>query len=98
LEALEREEDIREAAGMYAVPKIELDDTMQEICRLAKQIRDKKAILKDEARVNKSSTKSKLPRTAAAKDRNRSVSRLRNQMSEVGVEPSENENVRFFIF
>jgi nucleolar GTP-binding protein len=90
---LEKEEDIREAAGMYNIPKMELSDTMQEISRLAKQIRDKKAILLDEARVNKSSTKAKLPRTAAAKDRSRSVSILRKKMSEVGVEASESENV-----
>lgn len=78
---------------MYNIPKMELNETMQEICRLAKQIRDKKAILLDEARVNKSSTKSKLPRTAVAKDRGRSVSILRRKMSEVGVEASESENV-----
>ncbi|XP_059475500.1 nucleolar GTP-binding protein 1 [Neocloeon triangulifer] len=95
LEALEKEEDLREAAGMYTVPKIELDDTMQEICRLAKQIRDKKAIMRDEARIIKSSTKPKLPRTAAAKDRDRSVSRLRTQMNDLGVEPSESENAHY---
>lgn len=95
LEILEKEEDIREAAGMYNIPKMELNETMQEICRLAKQIRDKKAILKDESRINKSSTKSKMPRTAAAKDRDRSVSILRRKMSEVGVEATDNENVNF---
>jgi hypothetical protein len=94
LEALEKEEEIREAAGMYNVPKIELDETMQEICRLAKRIRDKKAIIKDEARVNKSCTKAKLPRTSSAKQRDRSVSKLRSQMSELGVEASERENVK----
>jgi nucleolar GTP-binding protein len=93
LELLEKEEDIREAAGMYNIPNMELSETMQEISRLAKQIRDKKAILLDEARVNKSSTKAKLPRTAAAKDRGRSVSILRKKMSEVGVDASESENV-----
>ncbi|XP_065332678.1 nucleolar GTP-binding protein 1 [Cloeon dipterum] len=95
LETLEKDEELREAAGMYVIPKMELDETMMEISKLAKKIREKKAILQDEARVNKSSTKAKLPRTAAAKDRNRSVSRLRSQMNEVGVEPSESENAHF---
>lgn len=52
---------------MYVVPKIEYDETMLEIKRLAKQIREKKAILKDEARVNKQSRKPVMPRTTAAK-------------------------------
>jgi nucleolar GTP-binding protein len=90
---LEREEELREAAGIYVVPKIELDDTMKEICSLAKQIRDKKAILREDARVRKSSTKPKLPRTAAARDRDRSVSRLREQMTDLGVDMTNTEDV-----
>lgn len=39
LAELEKEEEIREQTGMYVVPKIELDDTMQEIKKLALQIR-----------------------------------------------------------
>lgn len=67
LAELEKEEDIREETGMYVVPKIELDETMREIKALALQIRHKKAILKDEARVNKQSRKPKIPRTSGAK-------------------------------
>lgn len=52
---------------MYVVPKIELDETLREIKALAVQIREKKFILKDEARVNKQSNKAKLPRTAGSK-------------------------------
>lgn len=36
---LEKDEELREAGGMYAVPKIELDETMKEIRDLARQIR-----------------------------------------------------------
>jgi nucleolar GTP-binding protein len=39
LAELEKEEELREEAGMYAVPKIELDQTMREIQDLARQIR-----------------------------------------------------------
>lgn len=69
LEELEKEEELREETGMYVVPKIELDETMQEIKKLALQIRHKKAIIKDEARINKQSRKPVIPRTAGAKVR-----------------------------
>lgn len=92
---MEREEEIREETGMYITPKIELDETMREIRALAKQIRRKKAILKDEARVNKQSKKPTIPRTSGAKVRGRSVSRLRSQMEELGVDMSETENAHF---
>lgn len=39
LAELEKEEELRIAGGMYAVPKIELDETMREIKDLARQIR-----------------------------------------------------------
>ncbi|KAL4710363.1 hypothetical protein ACJJTC_003760 [Scirpophaga incertulas] len=81
---LEKEEELREAAGMYAVPKIELDQTMKEIKELAIQIRNKKAILKDESRLTKQSTKPVLPRTSRAHTRQRSVSRLRGEMENLG--------------
>lgn len=95
LEELEREEEIRDETGMYVVPKIELDETMRDIRALAKQIRRKKAILKDEARVNKQSKKPTIPRTSGAKVRDRSVSRLRSQMEELGVDMSGTENAHF---
>lgn len=67
LAELEKEEELREETGMYVVPKIELDETMLEIKKLALQIRHKKAIMKDEARINKQSRKPVMPRTAGAK-------------------------------
>ncbi|XP_023311107.1 nucleolar GTP-binding protein 1 [Anoplophora glabripennis] len=95
LEELEKEEEIREETGMYAVPKIELDETMQEIKKLALQIRHKKAIIKDEARINKQSRKPVLPRTSGAKVRGRSVSKLREDMSKLGVDMSGTEDAHF---
>jgi len=95
LEALEREEEIRETTGMYVTPRIDYDETMKEIKALALQIRNKKAIMKDEARINKQSRKPKLPRTSAAKGRDRSVTKLREQMEDLGVDMSGTENAHF---
>jgi len=95
LEELEKEEEIREESGMYVTPKIELDDTMREIKALALQIRNKKAIMKDEARVNKQCRKPKMPRTATAVARDRSVSKLKTQMQNLGVDMSETQTAHF---
>uniref|UniRef100_A0A0V0G4Q4 Nucleolar GTP-binding protein 1 n=1 Tax=Triatoma dimidiata TaxID=72491 RepID=A0A0V0G4Q4_TRIDM len=95
LEELEHEETLREEAGFYAVPKIELDSTLQDIKELAAQIRDKKAIMKQEARVRKASTKPVMPRTATPKVRERSVSRFRSELGKLGVEPENSEKAGY---
>lgn len=95
LEELEAEEEARFEAGMYAVPKIELDQTMQEIRELAQQIRDKKKIMKIEARIVKQSTKPILPRNTVARGRERTVAGLRKQMEELGVDMNETEKAHF---
>ncbi|KAL3287778.1 hypothetical protein HHI36_002240 [Cryptolaemus montrouzieri] len=95
LEELEKEEEIRESTGMYVVPKIELDQTMKEIRELALQIRHKKVILKDEARVNKQNKKPVMPRTAGAKVKDRLVSKLRKDMENLGVDMSNTKSAHF---
>ncbi|XP_043253581.1 nucleolar GTP-binding protein 1 [Colletes gigas] len=95
LNQLEREEMLREEAGMYDYKVPELSDTMREIVQLAKQIREKKAIMKDEARVQKASTKPVMPRTATAKVRDRSVSKLKKQMEDLGIDMEETVNAHF---
>lgn len=95
LNQLEREEQLREEAGMYDYKVPELSDTMREIVQLAKQIREKKAIMKDEARIQKASTKPIMPRTAAAKVRDRSVSRLKRQMEDLGLDMEDTESAHF---
>ncbi|XP_053621437.1 nucleolar GTP-binding protein 1 [Plodia interpunctella] len=95
LDELEREEELRESGGVYSVPKIELDETMLEIKRLAQQIRNKKAILKDESRLSKQSTKPVMPRTARARARGRSAARLRGEMEELGVDMSDTQEAHF---
>ncbi|CAH0761466.1 unnamed protein product [Diatraea saccharalis] len=95
LAELEKDEELREEAGMYAVPKIELDDTMREIRELARQIRNKKAILKDESRLVKQSTKPVMPRNTRARERDRSTHKLREEMEKLGVDMSETEQAHF---
>ncbi|XP_013136079.1 PREDICTED: probable nucleolar GTP-binding protein 1 [Papilio polytes] len=95
LSELEKEEEVREAGGLYAVPKIELDETMREIRQLAVQIRNKKAILKDESRLTKQSTKPVMPRTSRARARDRSTTRLRDEMEKLGVDMSETQEAHF---
>ncbi|XP_015187030.1 PREDICTED: nucleolar GTP-binding protein 1 [Polistes dominula] len=95
LNQLEREEQLREESGMYDYKLPELTETMQEIVALAKKIREKKIIMKDEARIQKASTKPVMPRTAAAKVRDRSVSKLKEQMEDLGVDMEDSENAHF---
>ncbi|XP_043489384.1 nucleolar GTP-binding protein 1 [Polistes fuscatus] len=95
LNQLEREEQLREESGMYDYKLPELTETMQEIVALAKKIREKKIIMKEEARIQKASTKPVMPRTAAAKVRDRSVSKLKEQMEDLGVDMEDTENAHF---
>lgn len=78
---------------MYDYKVAELSETMRDIVQMAKQIREKKAIMKDEARIQKASTKPVMPRTAAVKLRDRSVSKLKEQMEDLGIDMEDNENV-----
>lgn len=75
------------------MPKLEMDETMREIRELAQQIRDKKKIMKQDARLVKQSNKPVVPRNTPARERERSVGRLRKHMEELGVDMSETENV-----
>lgn len=75
------------------MPKIEMDETMREIRKLARQIRDKKIIMRQERAILKNSTKPVVPRTAPAKVRDRSASRLRSEMEELGVDMSDTSDV-----
>jgi hypothetical protein len=70
-----------------------MDETMREIRKLARQIRDKKIIMRQERAILKNSTKPIVPRTAPAKVRDRSVSRLRSEMEELGVDMSDTNDV-----
>jgi len=82
-------------AGVYAVPKHELDENMASIRELAQQIRDKKKIMIQETRMKKSSTKPTIPRNTAVRKRGRSVAGLRDEMEKLGVDMADNENAHY---
>ncbi|XP_078048421.1 nucleolar GTP-binding protein 1 [Augochlora pura] len=95
LNQLERDEQLREEAGMYDYKVPELSETMKEIVQLAKQIREKKAIMKDEAMIQKASTKPVMPRTAVARGRDRSITKLKEQMEDLGIDMEDTEDAHF---
>ncbi|KZC11688.1 PREDICTED: nucleolar GTP-binding protein 1 [Dufourea novaeangliae] len=95
LNELERDEQLREEAGMYDYKVPELSDTMKEIVQLAKQIRETKAIMKDEAKIQKASTKPVMPRTTMARGRDRSVGKLKEQMEDLGIDMEGTEDAHF---
>lgn len=95
LDELEREEALREEAGFYDIPKIELDERMKEIQEIAAKIRERKAIMKLDAQLVKNSTKPVVPRTTTTKVRGRSVSRLRKEMADLGVDIDDAEKGHF---
>ena len=96
MEELEKEEQLRQEAGYYAVPKMEIDDTLLEIRSLARKIRERKAIMRQETRVETSS-KPTIPRTAPARARDRSVVDLRDKMEDLGVTMTGTDDVSHFV-
>ncbi|KAK9890971.1 hypothetical protein WA026_013308 [Henosepilachna vigintioctopunctata] len=95
LAELEQEEEIREETGMYVVPKMEMDQTMKDIKELALKIRHKKAIIREEARVNKQNKKPAIPRTASVKVKDRTVAKLKKSMKNLEVDISNTKNAHF---
>ncbi|XP_008553913.1 nucleolar GTP-binding protein 1 [Microplitis demolitor] len=95
LNELERAEELRTQAGIYDYKVPELTETMKDIRALAQQIRDQKVIMKQESRINKQSTKPVMPRNTAARGRDRSVHKLRDQMEELGVDMEDTKDAHF---
>lgn len=96
VEELEKEEALREEAGYYAVPKIEIDETLREIKELAQKIRDRKIINRNETRIFRQSSKPTTPRTAPAKARGRSATDFRNRMEDLGVDMEDTKEVLIY--
>lgn len=93
LEELEREEELRIEAGVYNESESDSDDERKEIHRLATKIREKKAIISIESRIGRSGGKPVMPR--AGRKRERSVSRLRSEFEELGVDMSDKQGSHF---
>jgi nucleolar GTP-binding protein len=95
LEELEIEEGLRMESGFYDAPKLNIDETLQEIRDMAKQIRHKRFILRDNKRLAPKSDKPKIPRHKLPHIRERKVEKLKNTMEELGVDMSKTENSNF---
>ena len=89
LEALEKEEEERERAGVYDSDSEE-DPADIEIHEIAEKIREKKKLMKNEQRLN-NTKKPVIPRTAEPKARERSVKRLKREFEELGVDMSKEQ-------
>ena len=89
LEELEEEEEKRQQDGYYDVEFSEDDEEMAEIRVMADEIRERKALMKNESFMVKSSTKPKMGRQS--RKRERSVSSLRGDMNRLGVEVSDDD-------
>merc|ERR1711990_573334 len=94
LEALEREEEARERAGYYDSEESEEDEHYEEIKDLAGKIREKKARMKQDQWID-NTKKPTLPRQSVAKRRERSVGRLRQEFTELGVDMEGTDQAHF---
>ncbi|KAK7605461.1 hypothetical protein V9T40_007319 [Parthenolecanium corni] len=95
LQKLEEEEKLREDAGYYAVPKIERNETLSNIRKMARMIREIKSQRRQTALVEKTSNKPIIPRTTPARARERSTSCLRDTMTNLGVSMEGTEDAHF---
>lgn len=95
LEELEREEGLREENGLYKPPDMTLDQTMKEIRDMAKQIRTKRFMLRDERRMQSNKNSSAIPRHKLPKIKDRNIDQLKTTMENLGVDMSGTENANF---
>lgn len=95
LEELEREEGLREEAGLYAPPDMTMDQTLREIRDMAKQIRERRFELRDDRRLENKKNKSTIPRHKQPRVKERSVGKLRETMERLGVDMSGTEAANF---
>ncbi len=70
------------------------DENMREIRQLAGKIRTKKKLMKNEQRLE-NTKKPTLPRTSEPKKRERSVSRLKREFTELGVDMTGTDDANF---
>ena len=95
LEALEKEEELREQSGVYDSGESESEtEEMKEIRELASKIRVKKKIMKIDQKID-GTKKATLPRTSVAHKRTRSVSRLKEEFTELGVDMTDTDGANF---
>lgn len=93
LEELERDEGLRDESGVYAPPDMSLDETMKEIRQIARQIRTKRFMLRDDRRML--GRKTPIPRNKMPRVKDRSVEHLKSTMENLGVSMEGTENANF---
>ena len=93
LEELEREEELRIESGVYDKDDDDLDEDEKEVHKIAEKIREKKKIIAIESRIGRSGGKPVIPR--AGRKRERSVSRLRSEFEDLGVDMSNKKGAHF---
>ena len=92
LEALEAEEELREKAGFYDVEFSSEDEETRETRSLARRIRSKKKIMKKEHELENSNHRASRP---VLKRAERSVSRLRKEQKELGVDLDSDDDAHY---
>ncbi|CAO1316595.1 unnamed protein product [Diamesa tonsa] len=95
LEELEREEGMRLETGFYDGPKMSIDETLQEIRDMARQIRSKRFILRDSKRLAPRADKPKIPRHKQSHTRDRKADKLQATMEGLGVDMSAAKEANF---
>uniref|UniRef100_A0A2M3ZZ51 Nucleolar GTP-binding protein 1 n=1 Tax=Anopheles triannulatus TaxID=58253 RepID=A0A2M3ZZ51_9DIPT len=95
LEELEREEGLRLESGFYDPPELNLDETLQEIREMAKQIRLKRFLLKDSRKLAMKSGRPIMPRHKQSMVRERKSNNLRKTMENLGLDMSGTEESNF---
>jgi len=94
LEALEKEEELRDQSGYYDIESEEEDENMKEIRTLAGKIRIKKKLMKNDRKIDRTN-KPIMPRTSEPVKRSRSVSRLKSEFTALGVDMTGTEEAKF---
>lgn len=93
LEELEREEELRIESGVYDEEEDDDDEESKIIHKMANKIREKKKIISIESKIGRTGNKPIVPRVS--RKRERSVSRLRSEFEELGVDMSETKGAHF---
>merc|ERR1712002_664671 len=89
LDALEKEEEMREKAGFYDSDMSEEDEDMQELRKTASKIREVKTIRILESRENKRNEKPRMPRTGKKVD----FTHMKKNLGKLGLEIEEDSHV-----
>lgn len=90
LKQLEQEERRREEEGFYELSSDD-DEDIQDVRILAREIRERKALMKAESRLDHTTK----PRRTRSQTRKRSVSGLRSSMSSLGVDLDSDGDTHF---